>query len=234
MSKQNEPFISVQPSNRTVIEESLEYAWVNIIEKVVSPYPTLKDPMLCSDDFVALLAAERGVLDWQPNDSLTQQRKTTDKAFEIHSKAGTRKGLIHSIDALGFSSEITKGAQAYSLKISAEIEQGKLDEQLQCRLESRVNTYKSERDLIALDLVRAANVFSYSGALFETGVVSDSVPYSFDGLESQLVMYSAVLFETHTFSDCMPYDPRFDAGEIGQLYLSSLFETHIHSDCRPA
>lgn len=201
MSEQNEPFNSVQPSNRTIIEESLEYAWVKVLENLESPYPNLKSPLLCPDEFVALLAAERGVQDWQPSDTLEQQRQTTDKAFEIHSKAGTRYGLRTSIDALGFNSQVTKGELAYSLDVSAEIEKGELSEKLQTRLSSRVNTYKSERDTISLELARSAFVTPFIGVFAETGVLSDSAPYTFQDSEGYVTPRLGVFPETYVLND---------------------------------
>ncbi|MCG9678750.1 phage tail protein I [Vibrio sp. Isolate24] len=201
MSEQNEPFNSVQPSNRTIIEESLEYAWVKVLENLESPYPNLKNPLLCPDEFVSLLASERGVQDWQPGDTLEQQRSTTDKAFEIHSKAGTRYGLRTSIDALGFNSQVTKGALAYSLDVSAEIEKGELSEKLQTRLSSRVNTYKSERDTVSLELARSAFVTPFIGVFAETGVLSDSAPYTFQDSEGYVTPKLGVFPETYVLND---------------------------------
>ncbi|MPX98054.1 phage tail protein, partial [Salinivibrio sp. VYel6] len=124
-------FTSVQPENRTTLEEALEFAWHAVIAAAECPYPNLKQPQLTNADFVSLLAEERGVLDWQPNDTLTQRRDTTDKAFAIHSKAGTRSGLKEALDVLGFESRVTRGDLPYSIDVSAEIETGSLDEALQ-------------------------------------------------------------------------------------------------------
>ncbi|NOH85536.1 phage tail protein [Vibrio sp. 03-59-1] len=201
MSEQSEPYNSVQPNNRTIIEESLEFAWDKVLSQTQCPFPSLKNPMLCPDGFVSLLAAERGVLDWQPGDTLEQQRETTDKAFEIHSKAGTRYGLSNSINALGFKSKVERGELPYSIKASAEIEKGKLDEALQARLESRVNTYKSERDTVELQLVRSSDINIYTGVMCEVAVINDSEPYGFNGIDASDGAYTAVIFETHIYSE---------------------------------
>lgn len=151
MSEQSEPYNSVQPNNRTIIEESLEFAWDKVLSQTQCPFPSLKNPMLCPDEFVSLLAAERGVLDWQPGDTLEQQRETTDKAFEIHSKAGTRRGIYSAVLALGIDAEVTKGEAPYSINIESYSNQGISDELLN-RLVNRVQSYKSERDSFTMAL----------------------------------------------------------------------------------
>ncbi|WP_243032916.1 phage tail protein [Vibrio cincinnatiensis] len=161
MSEPNE-FISVQPDNRTLIEESLEYAWDRILKQSTSPYPDLKNPMLTPDEFVVLLASERGVADWQPDDTIDQQRKTTDKAFPIHSKAGTRTGLKTAVQALGYDAQVTSGHKLaekipYHVEILAWKEPSDLvDDGKIARLISRINTYKSERDSIEVAMTFAA------------------------------------------------------------------------------
>lgn len=185
MSEQNEPFNSVQPSNRTIIEESLEFAWVKVLEKIESPYPNLKTPLLCPDEFVALLAAERGVQDWQPGDTLEQQRQTTDKAFEIHSKAGTRYGLRISLNALGFDSTISKGIKPYSLEVDAYLQDKPLTEESSQRVDARVRTYKSERDDVSINISRQSSCQAYVGVTTEIGVTMTSEPYVPEGFTSE-------------------------------------------------
>ncbi len=71
----NKEFLSVQPNNASLIEEALEFAWTELIQSTFCPYPNLKQPLLTDKAFVALLAGERGVTDWQPKDTLESQRK---------------------------------------------------------------------------------------------------------------------------------------------------------------
>ena len=164
MSEPNN-FISVQPDNRTFIEESLEYAWDRILKKQTNPYPDLKNPQLTPDDFVVLLASERGVADWQPKDSLEQQRNTTDKAFDIHSKAGSRTGLKAALDALGFSSAVSRGELKYSIEVEARLQDEPLTAELAQRVNKRIETYKSERDSVRTTLVRAHSAVKYRAML---------------------------------------------------------------------
>ncbi|MGD8109384.1 phage tail protein [Vibrio sp. TRT 17S01] len=194
-------FISVQPESRTLIEESLEYGWHRVFDDLPNPFPDLKNPQKTPDEFVALLAGERAVLDWQPGDTSKQQRDTTDNAFGIHSKAGTRGGLKSALGALGFSSEIRRGAKPYSLDVQAEVEKGALTVELQHRLSQRVTSYKSERDSTSMDLVRSAVVGIRVGCLAETGVISDSKPFIFEDQERVVSTRIGVMSEVYIYSD---------------------------------
>ncbi|HDZ9327794.1 TPA: phage tail protein [Vibrio cholerae] len=160
MSEPNE-FVSVQPDNRTLIEESLEYAWARILALAPNPYPNLKNPQLTADEFVVLLAGERGVADWQPTDTIEQQRKTTDKAFPIHSKAGTRTGLKTALDALGFASAVTRGDAAYSIDVEGRLLDQPLTAEMSQRINARITAYKSERDSVTTTLSRLHSANKY-------------------------------------------------------------------------
>lgn len=151
-------FVSAQPENRSTLEEALEYAWHQLIENAESPYPLLKQPLHTADDFVALLAAERGVLDWQPEDSLAQQRKTAHRAFEIHRKAGTRYGLNVALDTLDCDLEITPWHQMksppgpYHIDVIAWRRNQAVNKKTADRVLARIDNTKSERDTVSLTL----------------------------------------------------------------------------------
>ncbi|MEZ8095780.1 phage tail protein [Photobacterium swingsii] len=153
MSEPNNPFVSVQPENRTIIEEGLEYGWHKIISQQPNPYPNLKQPSYTPDEFVSLLAAERGVLDWQPSDTLEQRRKTAEQAFDIHRKAGTRSGITLALNALGFDAEVTRSTAPYSIDILCWRRNSTIDKFVVDRMISRIDHTKSERDSYELSLL---------------------------------------------------------------------------------
>lgn len=161
-------FISAQPENRTVIEESLEFAWHDMLTKVEQPYPDLKQPLYTQDEFVSLLAGERGVLDWQPSDDDQQRRETADKAFDIHRKAGTRYGLRNALLPLGIDSVVTKGEQPYSVVVDGKLSDRPLTAETSQRMNARLTSYKSERDSIALTLSRSNNGAETRAAIVQT------------------------------------------------------------------
>lgn len=170
MSDPNNGFVSVQPNNSSLIEESLEFAWGEIIKSHACPYPNLKQPLLTDESFVALLAGERGVTDWQPKDTLESQRKTADRAFDIHRKAGTRFGLNVALDAIDCDIEVTPWHQMqpvhapYHIECVAWQRNKPVDKAAANRMLSRIENTKSERDTI--DLIIALGVdsgFEFSG-----------------------------------------------------------------------
>ncbi|MFD2177852.1 phage tail protein I [Veronia pacifica] len=162
-------FISIQPENRSTLEEALEYGWHRLIETAERPYPDLRQPMQTQAAFVALLASERGVLDWQPGDSLDQHRKTTEYAFEIHSKAGTRHGLKAGLQALGCEAVVMPwyqtGEASYSLAVEVSQERP-FDRRMAERVQKRLDATKAERDTIDLTLAHDTQTgFMLSGAI---------------------------------------------------------------------
>lgn len=168
MSELNNDFVSAQPESRTIIEEALEYAWDQVLAQQVNPYPELKNPELTPDEFVVLLAAERGVADWQPNDSKVQQRQTTVDAFSIHSKAGTRYGLKGALEALGFTSSVTRGELPYSITVEGRLGDQPLTAETSKRINARVTTYKSERDTAKTTLSRLHSAKKYRGLFLQS------------------------------------------------------------------
>ncbi|ELV8648188.1 phage tail protein [Vibrio fluvialis] len=196
MSELNKDFVSAQPESRTVIEEALEYAWDQVLAQQENPYPDLKNPELTPDEFVVLLAAERGVADWQPSDSESQQRKTTANAFSIHSKAGTRYGLKGALEALGFTSSVVRGEQPYSINVEGRLDEQPLTAEISQRINSRVTTYKSERDSSTITLSRLHSAKKYRGLLLQSSrivrvIAAEPVPplYVMDNTRS-IALYS--------------------------------------------
>ncbi|MFA0690628.1 phage tail protein [Vibrio splendidus] len=192
MSEPNNDFVSVQPENRTLIEEGLEYGWHKILEAQNDPYPELKQPMLTSDEFVSLLAGERGVLDWQPNDTLLQRRQTTEQAFDIHRKAGTRGGLKTALDVLGFDSVITKAPQAYALEVEAFLQDDPLTDETSKRVDSRLKNYKSERDSVSVNIARQSNSLVSVGVTTQIGITMTSEPFVPSGFISEAAQSTSI------------------------------------------
>lgn len=178
MSDPNDVFISVQPNNASLIEEALEYAWTELIQSKSSPYPNLKQPLLTDKTFVALLAGERGVQDWQPKDTLESQRKTVDKAFDIHRKAGTRFGLSIALDAIDCDVEVTPWHQMqprhkpYHIECIARQRNRPIDKAATTRVLSRIESSKSERDTVNLIMALDADSGFELSAVRQQGVLA--------------------------------------------------------------
>lgn len=174
-------FVSVQPENRTVIEEALEYAWDRLIARQNDPYPLLKQPLSTREDFVALLAGERGVFDWQPDDTLAQQRQTAEQAFAIHRLAGTREGLRLALDVIDATLEVepwyaVEGAPGpYYIQCIAWREREPVTKALSERILSRINHVKAKRDSVELYIAFALDsTLALAGAVHRAIVVDDA------------------------------------------------------------
>lgn len=162
------PFVSAQPENRTIIEEGLEFAWHDMLANVEQPYPDLKQPLYTQPEFISLLAGERGVLDWQPNDDKQQRRETADKAFDIHRKAGTRQGLVEALVPLNITAVVKKGELPYSIVIDGRLSEKPLTAETSQRLNARATSYKSERDSVSITLSRSNQGAEVKAALVQT------------------------------------------------------------------
>ncbi|WP_158161239.1 phage tail protein I [Grimontia hollisae] len=168
-------FVSAQPENRSTLEEALEYAWHAVIEHGSSPYPTLKQPLQTPEAFVALLAGERGVLDWQPEDSPEQQRRTAHHAFDIHRKAGTRDGLKTALDVLDCDLDITPWHQMenppgpYHIEVIAWRRNSPISKSVNERIAKRINSIKSERDTVeVIPALGLHSGFTFAGVAHRT------------------------------------------------------------------
>ncbi|CAK2388852.1 phage tail protein I [Vibrio crassostreae] len=178
MSDLNEAFLSVQPNNASLIEEALEFAWTELIQSTFCPYPNLKQPLLTDKTFVVLLAGERGVTDWQPKDTLESQRKTVDKAFDIHRKAGTRLGLSIALDAIDCDVEVTPWHQMqpkhapYHIECIAWQRNQPLDKAATTRVLSRIESTKSERDTVDFIMALGAEFGFEFSAVKQNSVIA--------------------------------------------------------------
>lgn len=180
MSKPSE-FLSVQPESASTLEEALEFAWQQVIKAQNSPYPNLKQPSLTNAEFVDLIAGERGVLDWQPNDTLEQRRKTAGDAFNIHRLAGTRTGLSVALQAIDADLEVTPWHKManppgpYHIDVVAWRENAPITQENTQRVRDRLEYTKSERDTISLTMAMALKTsHAISGGMSRASVIDDA------------------------------------------------------------
>lgn len=180
-------FISVQPENRSTLEEALEYAWQRLIIDAERPYPLLRQPLFCPEEFVVFLAGERGVFDYQPSDSLQQKRNSTHHAFEIHQKAGTRHGLKVALDVLDCDLEVTPWhkmeppSNPYHIDVVAWRRDSPTNKEVLERVWARIAKTKSERDTVSLSLAFGVNSsLAFAGAtsqiVFVDGAADVAMP----------------------------------------------------------
>lgn len=164
-------------------------------------YSWLHDPLKTDTRLLDLMAKEAGVKDWFFDDSELAKRQSIDLAHQIMQKAGTRTGLKDALEALGLGAIVSKGEQKYSLNISAEVPDGALSPELYSRINQRIQNYKSERDSVSMETVRGSTSVISVGVMCETGIVSDSNPYTFEQIDSIAAFRIGVLAETYIICD---------------------------------
>jgi len=144
------------PGNASALETALYQAWCDVLLEQSSPYPAVKDPAQCPPAFLSLLAAERGVMDWVAGDTEVDKRETVSRAFDVHLRAGTREGIRRAVETLNTSAVIKRTGKPYELHVEATLKEKPLTDTTRKRLLSRINTYKSERDTVTINLTRPA------------------------------------------------------------------------------
>lgn len=155
------------PSNASHLERALYHGWKTVLAELESPYPTVKDPKKCPSAFLSLLAGERGVLDWLSSDNDVDKRLTVNNAFNVHQMAGTREGIIQSIETLDASAVIKKSDKPYQLDVDVVLKNKPLTTEVKQRIQRRVDTYKSERDTINLSYHRPSETDRYKAAVVQ-------------------------------------------------------------------
>ncbi|MGL5372623.1 MAG: phage tail protein [Plesiomonas sp.] len=191
------------PDNRTPLQSAL----LRMIEaelhkqEKLSPAVNFFDAHITSAQFLPALAIERGVSDWFPDDTTGARRNVTANGLLIQSKSCSRSGLSFALSTLGVQADIRKTPRPFELHINANLLDIPMDEATSFRIISRINTYKAERDIVTLDLVRSADVPLVCGVYAEIAVVSDSEPYVPEIRSDEYCSYLAVVGEVYIISD---------------------------------
>ena len=166
---------SLLPINSSLLERGLEQAWQKLLGHLDPPFPHLMTPERTPAAFLPYLAADRGVSEWQSTDSEQRKRDAVALSWPIKRLAGTKAALIHAIESMGYTAEVTPWyalspqGQPYSFRVisrtTAGFAQGDFD-----RLMARLEDAKAERDTLNLDIttevhgqVRTA-IYTSSGA----------------------------------------------------------------------
>jgi len=154
----DEPKASLLPVNSSPLERALDLGFGRLLDRVSPPFPALMSPLQTPSEFLPYLAADRGVSEWDADASESEKRLTVALSWQIQRQAGTPKALVHAVESLGFTPNISAWYQQrplglpYTFDVQAIIGRSwsSCDHN---RLIRRINAAQSERDLATITIV---------------------------------------------------------------------------------
>lgn len=169
---------SVQPDNRSALQQAIEETLdrrLGAIEQA-APLPGALNAKLTPIQLLPSLSIERGVSDWDADDSEQSQRDTISNAIPLIGLSGTGAGISWAISALGFLSDVTR-VRPYVLLLVVHLSDQELTEQLTSRLARRAKAYKAARDAIEISLSRSVQGVISAPCTLQFGNILTIHPY---------------------------------------------------------
>jgi len=169
---------SIQPDNRSALQQAIEEALdarLSSIEQA-APLPSALNAQLAPIQLLPSLSIERGVSDWDADDSEQSQRDTISKAITLIGLSGTGSGISGAISALGFLSDATR-VRPYVLSLVVHLSDKELTDRLTSRLVRRANTYKAARDALEIRLSRSVQGVISAPCTLQFGNILTIHPY---------------------------------------------------------
>ncbi|MBT1259226.1 phage tail protein I [Pseudomonas sp. VS40] len=154
----DEPKASLLPVNSSPLERALDLGLGRLLDRVSPPFPALMSPLQTPSEFLPYLAADRGVSEWDADASESEKRLTVALSWQIQRQAGTPKALVHAVESLGFTPNISAWYQQrplglpYTFDVQAIIGRSWSSGDHN-RLIRRINAAQSERDLATITIV---------------------------------------------------------------------------------
>ncbi|MHA4966126.1 phage tail protein I [Pseudomonas extremorientalis] len=154
----DEPKASLLPVNSSPLERALDLGFGRLLDRVSPPFPALMSPLQTPSEFLPYLAADRGVSEWDADASESEKRLTVALSWQIQRQAGTPKALVHAVESLGFTPNISAWYQQrplglpYTFDVQAIIGRSWSSGDHN-RLIRRINAAQSERDLATITIV---------------------------------------------------------------------------------
>lgn len=166
---------SLLPENASRLERAFERAFLDLLDEMEAPFPTLLDPQQTPAEFLPYLANDRGVGEWESAAADDEKRKTVAAAWPTKRLAGTGKALATALESLSFSTtlvpwqEDSPRGEPFTLRIDA-LSEETIDEVKTARLFQRIAGAKAERDTLTLRMLREATMPLYISTATAQGV----------------------------------------------------------------
>lgn len=190
------------PANSSLLEQGLDLALLQLVERITPPFPELMDPQQTPVAFLPYLAADRGVSEWNAKASEEEKRLTVALSWSIQRQAGTDKALKYAVESMGFTPKVTPWYAAvpvgepYSFDVQAIISRPWSTGDHN-RLFRRLHAAKSERDDMSITLVHETSGGLQAAGGADRGVVLGDPDYHGELPEVRLQGGLAVATVTH-------------------------------------
>lgn len=195
---------SLLPPSASPLETALDIGFGKLLERIDPPFPALMDATATPAAFLAYLAADRGVSEWDPGAPEAEKRLTVSLAWAVKRQAGTRAALRNAVLGLQLVPEISawheqkpKG-KPYTFHVRAYAD-APYSAEIDARLDARLADAKSERDTLTVEIgLRAIGEHTIAAATV-CGETTTIYPLVLEGLEVSSVLYvGAGTFTTET------------------------------------
>lgn len=187
---------SLLPPSASPLETALDIGFGKLLEGIAPPFPALMDAAATPAAFLAYLAADRGVSEWDPAAPEAEKRLTVSLAWSVKRQAGTRAALRNAVLGLQLVPEITawheqapKGTP-YTFHVRAYAD-APYSPAIDARLDARLADAKSERDTLTVEIgLRAIGEHSIAAATV-CGETTTIYPLVLEGLKVSTAFYLA-------------------------------------------
>ncbi|HEC0486925.1 TPA: phage tail protein I [Pseudomonas aeruginosa] len=192
---------TVLPANSSLLEVGIDLAFGELLDLLAPPFPELMNPAEAPLEFLPYLAADRGVDEWSPAAPEAEKRATVASAWGVKRLAGTRRALERAVSSLQLRPQVvawyekTPAGTPYSFEVMAWAEQP-FDELTNARLDARLASAKSERDVLTIRIGLSTTSRTYRASAVLCGETTTIYPLQTTELEQSVPVRIAAALNT--------------------------------------
>lgn len=192
---------TVLPANSSLLEVGIDLAFGALLDQLAPPFPELMDPAAAPLDFLPYLAADRGVDEWSPAATEAERRATVASSWGVKRLAGTRRALELAVSSLQLRPQVvawyerTPRGVPYSFEVTAWADRP-FDELTNARLDARLASAKSERDVMVTRIGLSSTSRTYHAAALICGETTTIYPLQTTALEQRVPVRIAAALNT--------------------------------------